>query len=228
MAGFHRGTVAMACVGTLIGSAIVGCSARPATDSAAKHNMLEIKLALLGYESIWRGFPARAIVDKNGKPLLSWRVAVLPYMEENKLHRQFHLDEPWDSEHNKALIEKIPAAFANPNRPRDGKTNYLLPVGKGTLFGGEKRLRMKEITDPSETVMFVEADEDRAVIWTKPEDLDVDMDHPSRGLGGFRRDGILVGMCDGPVRTLRPGNSESTLRAVFSYKGEKAIDPDQY
>ncbi|HEV2968992.1 MAG TPA: DUF1559 domain-containing protein [Pirellulales bacterium] len=190
--------------------------------------MLVIKLALLNYQSIWRGFPPRSIEDKDGKPLLSWRVAVLPYMEEKNLHRQFHLDEPWDGEHNKALIERIPAAFANPNRPRDGKTNYLLPVGNGTLFGSGKRMRIKEIADASKTIMFVEADEDRAVIWTKPSDLDVDMDHPSCGLGHFRSDGILVEMCDGPVRTLRPGVSETTLKALFNYQGDKAIDPNDY
>ena len=90
-------------------------------------------------------------------------------------------------------------------------------------------MRIKDLADPSETVMFVEADEDRSVIWTRPDDLEFDMDHPRRGLGGFRSDGILVGLCDGPVRTLKPAISEKTLRALFTVdKRGEVIDSKDY
>ena len=52
-------------------------------------------------EAVDRVFPPRAILDKNGKPLLSWRAQMLPNLEEIALYEQFHLDEPWDSQHNK-------------------------------------------------------------------------------------------------------------------------------
>ena len=76
------------------------------------------------YVSVHKYFPPAAIRDKDGKPLLSWRVAVLPFIEDSSfgvakggqpLYNEFHLDEPWDSEHNKALIAKMPAAFRDPH-----------------------------------------------------------------------------------------------------------------
>ena len=187
-------------------------------------NMRQIELAMLNYHSAKRRFPARAIFDDNGKPLLSWRVAILPYVEGKQLYKQFRLDEPWDSEHNKPLIAQMPRIYRNPNREVDDKTNYLLPVGPG-LFGGDNGLRVTDIHDgTSKTVMLIEADESRAVIWTKPDDLDVDLDHPRAGLGGLRREGILAGFCDGSVRMLRPAISDKTLKALFTYKGGEAIN----
>ena len=194
------------------------------------NNMRQIQLAMNNYHSAHQKFPARAIFDKNGKPLLSWRVQILPFIEGKALQQQFRMDEPWDSEHNKQLIAAMPSIYRNPNRPADGKTNYLLPVGKGTsrfdtLFGGEEGLRIRDIRDgTSKTVMIVEADESRAVIWTKPDDLEVDMDHPRAGLGGFRAGGILVGLCDGSVRILRPTISDKTLRALFTHSGGEVIN----
>jgi type II secretory pathway pseudopilin PulG len=195
------------------------------------NNMRQIQLAMLNYHSAHGKFPARAIFDKAGKPLLSWRVQILPFIEGKALQQQFHLDEPWDSEHNKQLIAAMPSIYRNPNRPADNKTNYLLPVGKGTsridtLFGSDKGVRIRDIHDgTSKTVMIVETDENRAVIWTKPDDLEVDMDHPRAGLGGFRAGGILVGLCDGSVRMLRPTISDKTLKALFTENGGEIIDP---
>ena len=102
------------------------------------NNFKNIVLSLLNYESAKKHIVA-AIRDKNGKPLLSWRVAVLPYMDHIELYRQFHLDEPWDSPHNKTLIDKMPDVFADPE-PRikksagTGKTTFQLPVGPRTIF----------------------------------------------------------------------------------------------
>ncbi len=195
----------------------------------SSNNLRQIQLAMLNYESAMRKFPDRAILDKNGKPLLSWRVKLLPQFEGRGLYQQFHLDEPWDSEHNKPLITQMPAVYRNPNRPFDGKTNYLLPVGKGTMWEGDDGLRIRDIHDgTSKTVMIIEADEDRAVIWTKPDDLDVDMDHPRRGLGGFRGDGIWVGFCDGSVRMLRKTISDETLRGLFTYRGGEVINSNDF
>jgi hypothetical protein len=45
---------------------------------------------------------------------LSWRVGLLPLIGESDLHGQFKLDEPWDSEHNKKLIDKMPEVLKSP------------------------------------------------------------------------------------------------------------------
>ena len=110
----------------------------------------------------------------------------MPELEQESLYNAFHLDEPWDSPHNKSLIQYMPSVYQNPDRPRDGKTNYLMPVGLGTVFNGDNGTTMSGVADgPENTILLVEADEDRAVIWTKPDDLDVDFEYPMEGLGRF-------------------------------------------
>jgi hypothetical protein len=172
--------------------------------TASMNNMKQIALAMHNYHDVYKSFPARAIKDKPGKPLLSWRVQVLPYIEENDLYQQFHLDEPWDSEHNRKLLAQMPAVYRNPNLPDGTKTNYLVPVGEDTIFSGDEPARMADITDgTSRTIMLLEVDADRAVPWTKPDDYEVDADHPLAGLGNLRGGGIfLSGFADGSVRAI--------------------------
>src|SRR6185295_10166602 len=136
----------------------------------------QIMLAMHNYHDIHKRFPAQAIYDKSGKlPLLSWRVLILPFVEENGLYKEFHLDEPWDSEHNKKLIEKMPAIFNSPGADLPpGKTCYVVPRGKNTLFEGDKGMRDRDIVDgTSKTIMLVEVGADKAVTWTKPDDMEV-------------------------------------------------------
>ncbi len=90
------------------------------------NNLKQIALAMHNLHDVNNHFPPQAIVDDDGKPLLSWRVAMLPYLEQQDLYNEFKLDEPWDSEHNKALIPRMPAVFAIPGaaKPEPGKTFY--------------------------------------------------------------------------------------------------------
>src|SRR5438045_1511259 len=73
----------------------------------SSNNLKQIALAFHSFHDTYGGMPAAAICDKAGKPLLSWRVAILPWIEEGALYKQFKLDEPWDSKHNKALLKKM-------------------------------------------------------------------------------------------------------------------------
>ena len=101
------------------------------------NNLKQIALAMHNYNSTYGAFPAAAICDKKtGKPLLSWRVAILQYIEEEALYKQFKLDEPWDSEHNLKLAKNMPKIYFHPkaNKPGDDKTHYRLFYGKGAAF----------------------------------------------------------------------------------------------
>src|SRR5439155_1388856 len=120
-------------------------------------------------------FPAAAVYDKDGKAILSWRVLILPYIEQDRLYRKFRLNEPWDSPHNKKLLEMMPKTYAAPNAKGDPPytTHYQVFVGPGAGFEGKRGLRIGDFTDgTSNTILVAEAA--RAVPWTKPEDLPYD------------------------------------------------------
>ncbi len=193
----------------------------------SQNNLRQIDLALLNYESAYRRFPARAIFSKDGKPLLSWRVQILPFIEEDQLYKEFHLDEPWDSPHNLPLAAKMPQIFTDPidsGKPADGKTHYLAPVGKGLMFDGDKGLTVTDVTDgTSNTIMVVEAD--KSVTWSKPEDLEVDLSKPMNGLGNLRPGGFNAVFVNGHLSLISNSIDAASLKALFTRAGAEPIDP---
>jgi RNA polymerase sigma factor (sigma-70 family) len=88
-----------------------------ASERQVRNNLKQIGLAMHTYREAHGRFPAPAILGKDGKPLLSWRVAILPYIVEDGLYQSFKLDEPWDSPHNKRLLERMPGLYAPPRPP---------------------------------------------------------------------------------------------------------------
>jgi hypothetical protein len=203
-----------------------------AARAAAHRNQTQMKLKQIGlaldnHESTFRRFPANAIYSKDGKPLLSWRVKILPYLEESQLYKEFHLDEPWDSPHNLPLAKRMPAAYAAPDADpaeiASGKTHFVVPVGKGLMFDGDKGVTAAEITDGfSYTVMAVEAD--TGVIWSKPDDLEVDLEHPWDGLGHLRHGIFFVVFGDAHIDLISDRTDAKTLRALFTRAGGEPID----
>jgi hypothetical protein len=143
--------VSVAVIGILVALLLPAIqAAREAARRAQSiNNMKQLLLALLNHEAAKQTLPAHAIYSADGKPLLSWRVQILPFLEERALYDQFHLDEPWDSEHNRTLVAKMPAAFQNPNLPLPaGKTNYLGVVGEPCIFDGtDTGKQIPDVTD---------------------------------------------------------------------------------
>jgi hypothetical protein len=171
--------------------------------------------------------PPAFSTDKNGKPLLSWRVLILRYCDGmDDLYNQFHLDEPWDSPHNRTLITKMPRTFGDPEDPYDaklaaeGKTHYLTVRGPRTVFPGRERVRFSDITDGTDqTIMLVEVSDDRAVIWTKPDDFEYDENDPIKGIAHLRKDGFLVSFADTHRQFLPYTIDAKTLAALFTRNG---------
>lgn len=147
------------------------------------NNLKQIKLALEEYANHHGGLmPPPAITDRDGKPLLSWRVAILPYLglEGQSLHLQFHLDEPWDSPYNRAFQSQIPTVYVCSSQARwtHGQTFYQVLIGPGTFFEGTKGVRPDDVPDgPASTIAVVEGP--RPVPWTKPEDISFGHDQHS-------------------------------------------------
>jgi hypothetical protein len=202
-----------------------------AEKTQSSNNLKQFALAMHNFHSAYRTFPAAYSTSKDGKPLLSWRVQILPYIEESRLYEEFHLDEPWDSEHNKQLIPRMPKIYAAPGSKaaREFKTNYLVPRGDETIFNKGKKPRIQDITDgTSNTIMIVEASDERAVTWTKPDDYEFDGKQPMAGLVGLRRGGFLAAFADGSVRFLKDTIKGETLKALFTRAGGEVIDSAEF
>jgi prepilin-type processing-associated H-X9-DG protein len=194
--------------------------------ASSQNNLKQIGLAMHNYLDVYKTFPAAATYDAQGQPLLSWRVYLLPFIEQDALFRAFRLDEPWDSEHNKKLIAQIPPTYRSPSQKNlpEGKTAYLVPVGPKTIFGGKKGMQIQKITDgTSNTIMIVEADDSRAVYWTQPEDYKIDAKNPKAGLTRPGTRGFNAAFADGSVRVLPDTIDAVTLRALYTANGGETV-----
>src|SRR5262245_80054 len=193
-----------------------------AARAQSMNNLRQIGIAMHNHEAVYRKLPAGAICDKEGKPLLSWRVTILPYMEQENLYKQFNLDEPWDSEHNKKLIPLMPKFCVVPAAPmKPGETYYRMFVGGGAMFELNKGTTFAQVSDGlSNTFMAVEADE--SVPWTKPDELAFDPKKPLPKLGSFYSSGGFVAlMGDGSAKFISKSISDANLRrAVMRADGE--------
>jgi len=197
-----------------------------AARAQSANNLKQMAIAMHNYHDVNKSFPAPANLDNNQKPLLSWRVHILPYLEQDNLYKQFKLDEPWDSEHNKKLIAQMPDVFKSPlaKNLAAGKTVYLGPAGPGMIFEGPKAMTLADITDgTSNTIMLVEANDKHAVIWTKPDDYKPEKKDPAAPLVRKDMNGFHVAMADGSVRILVSTIDADLLWALLTAAGNEVI-----
>jgi hypothetical protein len=211
-------------------------SARTAARKMASlNNLKQIGLAMHNFHETYRQLPVGEseseqgpIVYKDGKPLLSWRVHLLPFIEQDVLYRQFKLDEPWDSPHNIKLLDQIPFSYVDPNQPDLGnKTTYVAPIGPGSIFGSNKRIGFRNVLDgTANTIMVIQVGGDKAVPWTKPEDLKYDLKNPAGSLGNIGEN-LSALFTDGSVQTLPVNIKPATWLNLFNMKDGVSIDFDE-
>lgn len=205
---------------------ICGAIALPAAAFTGRmmwiNELTQVSLAIENYETVLHRLP-HDIIGADGKPLLSWRVAVLPFVEHDNLYKKFRLHEPWDSLTNDAL-----SAEPNPFRHRwsykaETLTGVVIPRGPGTFWGDGGKRTLKDVKgDPARTILLVEVAEDAAPVWTEPRDLRFDPENPRNGLGwhwptGFSGERSCFAIfADGKVRLLSGLLSDEQLRGLFS------------
>jgi hypothetical protein len=184
--------------------------------------------AIHGYHDVHGKLPPSVVRDKGGKPLYSWRVALLPFLEEGPLYKRFTLDEPWDSPHNKTLAVHTPWCYSGPwPNEDDGTTHYQVFVGPRTAFERDGLTFADFPGGWSHTLFVVEAA--APVPWSKPADLEYDPDGPLPALGAgttvparficwtvAAHPVVAVGMGDGAVQFLRTPVEEDILRGLIT------------
>lgn len=214
-------------VGTMTGLLLpaIQSARQAARRMQSSNNLKQLGLAMHNFASAYRTLPATAGVDDDGEPMLSWRVAILPFIEQSALYERFNLDEPWDSEHNLALLEEMPDVFRNPKKKTQaGYTVYQAPVGDETLLRRTEPSRFAEITDgTSNTIMLVETSPEAAVPWTAPQDFDVDIAKIALEKLFFQGK-TQVTMGDGSVRSLEDSIDREILKALFTRAGGEVVN----
>jgi prepilin-type processing-associated H-X9-DG protein len=217
---FKSAVGAAAVAGSFLAPAI-GRLREAAARAKAQNNLKQIGLAMHNYHDANNGFPPAAIVDKKGKPRLSWRVMILPYIEQDNLYREFKLDEPWDSEHNKKLIEKMPAVYQIPNaKTKPGHTHYRSFVGNGGVLDLINQTQFTSITDGTSNTWLV-AETEEGVPWTKPDDIEFDPKKDLPAMGKFFKGGFNVAYCDGSVRYFKTVPNQA--KAMITKDGGEVV-----
>ncbi len=208
-------------------------------------NLREIAAALVNYRDTMGKFPPAVVRDDRGRPLCSWRVLILPYIEEEELFKEFRADEPWDGPNNRKLLARMPKVFRSPGDKAKEPTTTVFRacVGAGAAF---EDLRGKPGVvvpgaplDPSaggmrgeafadglaNTLLVVEAA--GAVPWTAPETPLFDRGQKLPRMGGHFPEGFHAAFADGAVRVVPRDIDEKLLRALVSRAGkEKASRAD--
>jgi hypothetical protein len=179
--------------------------------------------AIHNYHDLHDHFP-RDIRDRDGKLLLSWRVAILPYLDLDFLHAQFKFDEPWDGPNNKKLAAFMPDVFrASVQDRRANETYYQAVSGPGAFFDPGEKVTFLGITDgTSATLMLVEAGP--PVPWTKPADVPFDPDRDPPELAGPFTDALHVAVADGTAFRMKPKPGPDLWRAFITRAGGEVLE----
>jgi hypothetical protein len=159
-------------------------------------------------------------LSKDKKPLLSWRVLILPYLGEKKLYEQFRLDEPWDSAHNKTLIERVPAVYA-PVRGTASKGQTFYQV-----FRPGERPNLPSYCPDGTNWTFMVAEAAKPVTWTEPADLEFDGETVP-ALGGLFDGRFHAAFADGEVKRFRKDAPAAALKLLIC-PDDGLIVPDEY
>lgn len=170
--------LAILIVATTVGSwPIIHVARESSRRSSCANHLKQLGLALLHYHGQHGCLPPACVVGEDGKPMHSWRVLVLPYLEEESLFRAYHLDEPWDGPNNAKIARQNPQLgdFHCPSDSTDRScTSYVAVVGPRTLWPGAKGASLEDIPDGvSETILLIELP-GSGIHWMAPRDVSFD------------------------------------------------------
>lgn len=219
---------------------------------ASMNHLKQLALAFHNYASAYDAFPPAAVIGPDGKPWHSWRVVLLPFLEEVELYNQYDFSQPWDSPKNLAVAEKMPTVFRDPARegPPDTLSDYAAITGEDAIFQPEvvtmksaddypaclsaaKKISFASVTDgTSNTILFATLDPARKIPWTKPEDIVLDDAFPGigkpAGIGAIHPlEDAHVGLAafaDGSVQTFPDSIDGDTLRPFLTRAGGELVD----
>jgi len=226
---------ALACGGILAALLLpaVQAAREAARRSQCTNNLQQISIALMNYHDVYNEYPPQYFADENGKPMHSWRVLILPYMEHQALYDQYDFNEPWDGPHNSQLASQMPQQFRCPSDPAIAAggtfTSYVGVSGPGAFFDGPKSTRASAITDGTSNTMMVAEFAGGGVHWMEPRDLDASLlsgivnPPDGRNMASYHPAGADAAFADGSVRFLSSSIDPQVLHGLTTIAGNEVV-----
>jgi type II secretory pathway pseudopilin PulG len=218
------GFVLLACAGILIALLLpaIQVARNAARQAQSINNIKQINLALLNYETVHGTFPPAYIADENGRPMHSWRVLILPYMEQKALYDQYDFNEPWDGPNNSRLHSLVMPVFVDPSAKGEGTyTSYVAITGNDTMFPGAEAVALDDIPDGASNTISVVSIGNSDILWCEPRDLEFDtmsftVQDPGPGAISSDSPGAVpVGFVDGRATKLGENIDSGILKSLI-------------
>jgi hypothetical protein len=222
------------CFTLLICWCLIGPSLRLLTVSGAReaarrtacgHNLKQIALALHNYHDRYGTFPPAFLPGQDGKPMHSWRVLILPFLDRQDLYQQYSFQEPWDGPNNRRLLIPVPMIYRCPSDVRTGQnrrdwTSYVAVVGPRTAWPGSRSSKVSEFTDGTSNTILVVEDPSRKIPWMEPRDLVLDeaiemLDSRNRRPAGSHPGGRQAALADGAVTFVPHGLPQELVTGLL-------------
>lgn len=210
---------------------------KTARRAICQNNLRQISIAVQNYHDVYKSFPPAYVADETGKPMHSWRVLILPFLEQKPLYDQYRFDEPWDGPNNRQLAATSLKLFECPSdgNPLTGQTSYVAVVGPGTVWPGAKCISLSDITDGSENTILVVEVHNSGIQWMEPRDLDVSqmpMTINAKPATKGARPGISSGhprvaqaaRADGSVFAILEDTPPAKVRAMLTIAGGEQVE----
>jgi prepilin-type processing-associated H-X9-DG protein len=222
-----------ACGGVLVALLLpaVQAAREAARRSQCSNNLKQIGLALHNYHDVYKTFPPAYIPDEDGQPKHSWRVLILPFIEQQPMHQMYDFNEPWDGPNNSQFANMMPAVYRCPSDP--GQSNspaYLAISGPGSIFDNEKGSRMMDITDGTSNTIMVAEVAGANFNWMDPRDLDtgamamaINSVKDGTTISSHHPGGAQAAFADGSVRFLATTLDMNTLRLLLQKNDGQAV-----
>ncbi|MEX1233143.1 MAG: DUF1559 domain-containing protein [Planctomycetaceae bacterium] len=208
--------------------------------STCKNNLKQIGLALHNYHDAHGSFPPAYLADEHGRPMHSWRVLILPFMDHHKLYDEYRFDEPWNGPHNITLQDRIPEGYRCPTyqrqlqeRKTDSEfsqrlTNYVVIESPTAVFDGTHAPTISEITDGTDKTILVVDVNQHAVHWMQPDEITPDdffneLRFAADGKRALHPMGLQVLMADGAVRYISSTTPIKTVLALITKAGGETV-----
>lgn len=232
--GSGMGTVAIVlavcCVGLFLCGGVLIALLLPAVQAAREaarraqsmNNLKQIALAMHNYHDTFNELPPAVVTDADGQPLYSGRVLLLPFMDQQAIYAQWDKSKAWNSPENQALANVAIPIFHDPSgQSAPGMTDYLFVTGPGTVFDGQGKRKLQDITDgTSNTLVFIEI-KGMNVNWAEPREWDISQQ--PWPIPGNHPGGNLAAFADGAVRLISNQTPPQEVQKMTTRAGGEAV-----